>query len=103
MGNFRITSSVNNVQYNYEDENLKVDGNYEKDIDGKLQGLHGNIYRSDENGVNGEYVGYFNGTYNGDEIRYSFSDMTRKMSNLVWDAVDEIEENVLSDKKGEEE
>lgn len=102
MGTFNIISSTLNNQYTYTDENLIVDGSYTKDAQsGNLQNINGSCYRNN-NGEKGEYVGNFNGYMRDDEIRYSLSEMSRKDSNKVWDAIDEIEQNVLGENNEQE-
>jgi hypothetical protein len=46
-------------------------------------------------GGQGEYIGNFNGYMRDGEVKYSISEMSRKDANKVWDAIDEIEQNIL--------
>ena len=103
MGTFQITNSTLNSSYTYTDESVVVTGNYDKD--GKtstLKSISGSCYRKTEQGEQGEYIGNFNGYMREDEVRYSLSEMSRKDSNLAWDAIDEIEQNVLGGEEGGE-
>ena len=96
MGTFNVISSTLNSQYEYKDANLFVNGNYSKDATtNTLQNVSGSCYRITPDGGQGDYVGNFNGYMRDDEIRYSLSEMSRKDSNKVWDAIDEIEANIL--------
>ena len=103
MGTFTVTSSSLNSQYEYKDENVVVNGSYQKDAQtDTLQNISGSCYQADGNGEQGEYIGNFNGYLRSGEVRYSLSEMSRRDSNLVWDAIDEIEQNILGT-NGEEE
>lgn len=98
MGTFTIKSSTLNDAYEYKASSIVVNGNYTKDAEsGKLQNISGSCYRADQQGNQGEYIGNFNGSpRNDDEIYYSLSEMSRRDSNLVWDAIDEIEGNIIN-------
>ena len=96
MGTFNVISSTLNSQYEYKDANLFVTGNYSKDATtDTLQNISGSCYRITPDGGQGDYVGNFNGYMRDGEIRYSLSEMTRKDSNDVWDAIDAIELNII--------
>lgn len=98
MGTFNVISSTLNSQYEYKDANLVVNGNYSKDATtNTLQNVSGSCYRITPDGGQGDYVGNFNGYMRDEEIRYSLSEMSRKDSNKVWDAIDEIEVNILGE------
>ena len=74
-----------------------VQGNYVKDaVNGNLQSINGECYRKNEQGETGEYIGNFNGFPQPDgSINYDLSQMKRSDSNLVWDAIDDIQNEVL--------
>ena len=95
MGTFNIISSTLNNQYEYKDASLVVNGNYTKDAQNDtLQNISGSCYRINTAGEQGDYVGNFNGYPKDGDIVYDLSQMNRRDSNLVWDAIDEIEPNV---------
>jgi hypothetical protein len=98
MGNFEIKSSQLNNSFAYENEQVIVNGSYTKDAgSGDLLSVHGDVY-SNNSGVQGVYIGNFNGTVNAKgEIGYDLSAMSRQDSNKVWDAIDEIEPYVLGE------
>lgn len=103
MATFEIKSQTNNATYEYKDENLVVQGNYVKDgTSGDLVSVSGSCYRVNQQGQQGEYVGNFNGYMRDGEIRYTMSEMSRKDSNNVWDAIDEIEAHILGENNTEE-
>lgn len=98
MGTFNVISSTLNSQYEYKDANLVVNGSFAKDATtDTLQNISGSCYRITPDGGQGDYVGNFNGYMRDGEIRYSLSEMSRKDSNKVWDAIDEIEVNILGE------
>ena len=95
MGTFNITSSTLNNSYEYKDENIIVNGNYTKNAQtDSLQSINGSCYRINSEGEEGDLVGNFNGNVRNGEIYYSLSEMPRRDANLVWDAIDEIEQYV---------
>lgn len=94
MSKFEITSSSLNNQYNFEDDNVKVQGGYALNAqDNSLQSVSGTVYRNN-GGQQGELIGNFNGYVRDGETRYSLSEMSRRDANKVWDAIDEIEQNI---------
>ena len=96
MSKFEITSSSLNNQYNFEDDNTKVQGGYALNAqDSTLQSVNGSVYRNNE-GQQGEFIGNFNGTVRDGVIRYTLSEMSRRDANLAWDAIDAIEAEITS-------
>ena len=96
MSKFEITSSSLNNQYNFEDENVKVQGGYALNAqDNSLQSVNGSVYRNNE-GQQGDFIGNFNGYVRDGVIRYSLSEMSRRDANLAWDAIDAIEAEITS-------
>jgi hypothetical protein len=95
-----------NNSYTYEDENVNVQGNYTMDATQPIQTLQtvsGSVYKVPTKvGEQGEYIGNFNGYMRDGEVKYSISEMSRKDANKVWDAIDEIEQNILGTNGGEE-
>jgi hypothetical protein len=94
---FIITSTTATSQFNYKNV-IIVQGSFVKNaMSGDLMSIHGDCYRKNAQGEQGEYIGYFDGTPNGSEIDYDLSKMNRSDSNLVWDAIDEIEPEILGE------
>ena len=93
---FNIISSTQETSYKYKDV-IIVQGNYVKDaVNGNLQSINGSCYRKNAQGEMGDYIGNFNGNPQpSGEITYDLSQMKRSDSNLVWDAIDDIESQVL--------
>lgn len=97
MSTFNITSSTLNSNYEYKNGVVIVTGGYSKNATtDTLQSISGSVY-NDNNGEQGDYIGNFNGYMREGEVRYSLSEMSRKDSNKVWDAIDEIEVYVLGE------
>lgn len=93
---FNITSSTLNTSYNYKDV-IIVQGSFVKDATtGNLTSINGSCYRKNQQGEQGDYIGKFNGSPQpSGEITYDLSQMSRADNNLVWDAIDDIESQVL--------
>ena len=95
MSEFVVKSSTLNSQYEFKDVNIIVNGNFQKNAqDGKLTSISGECYRNVDGNM-GDSFGYFNGYPNGDEMMYDLSQMKRADSELVWDAIEAIEAEVL--------
>ena len=102
MGEITINTSKLNKGYSYKSETLLIGGSYQTDEKtGRLDNVNGNVYRNDH-GEQGAYVGQFNGYWRGDEVKYSVTDMSRKDSAMVWDAIDEIEAYILGENENNE-
>ena len=94
---FNITSSTLNSSYNYTDV-IIVQGNFVKDAStGTLTSINGQCYRVNASGQQGDYIGNFNGYPQGDEIVYDLSQMKRSDSNLVWNAIEDIQAQILGE------
>ena len=92
---FNINSSTLNSEYEYKNTGIIVQGSFVKNaVSGDLQSISGSCYRNNA-GQLGDYFGNFNGYPQGDDITYDLSQMKRSDSNLVWDAIDDIESQVL--------
>lgn len=95
MSEFIIKSETKNAQYEYKDTNIIVIGNYVKNAQTDVvTSIYGDCYRN-VNGEMGDHFGYFNGYPNGDEMVYDLSQMKRADSNIVWDAIDDIEAEIV--------
>lgn len=103
MEKFEIKSQSLTTQYEYENDDVTVNGTYNSDkTEAEVQGINGQVYRKPEGEGRGEYVGNFTGTMGEDGMEYSLSKMTRRNTNLVWDAIDGIEARVLPAENVEE-
>ena len=95
MSEFVVKSSTLNSNYEFKDVNIIVSGNFQKDAQTEaLTSISGECYRNVDGNM-GDSFGYFNGYPNGNEMMYDLSQMKRADSELVWDAIEAIEEEVL--------
>lgn len=102
MGSFNLKASSLNSSYEYKNNVLVVTGSIAKDaLTNTLQSLSGACHRKNSEGEAGDYVGNFNSHIRNGEIKYSLSEMSRQDSNLVWDAIEEIEPYVLGENQEE--
>lgn len=102
MGQFEIKTQRNNATYEYTGDSLIVQGNFVKDATtNNLVSINGSCYNKNQQGELGEYIGNFNGYMRDNQIRYTMSEMSRRDSNKVWDAIDEIETNIIGNGEAE--
>lgn len=95
MSTFNITSSTLNSNFNYENDNLSINGSFQQDAKtDELQTISGTAYKPNGEGQQGTYVGNFNGRMVNGVMKYTLSDMTRQDTMLVLDAIDEIEQYI---------
>ena len=96
MGTFKITNSELNNQFKFANENVVVEGSFNKDAKTEdLKSINFAAYTKGEEDTLGDYIGSVNGILRDGEIAYSLGEMTRSKARLVWDAIDEIEQNIL--------
>ena len=100
MGNFVIQSQKTTVDYKYTNtaNTCIVTGQYSKNVStGALESYNGQMYRVNQQGQQGEYIGNFNAYYREQQqqLKYNMSEIARKDSDLVWDTIDELEPYVL--------
>jgi hypothetical protein len=102
MGTFTKTRSVLDNQYSYVNESLMIAGNYILDAaTNALINVSGSVFVVGVNGNQGDFIGSFNGSMDDDKMSYSFSQMTKEQSDLVWVAVKEIEPYILGEENKE--
>ena len=95
MEKFEIKSQSLTTQYEYENDELVVNGSYDSDkAESTVQSTQGSAYRQAEGEGRGEYVGNFTGTLTDGEMEYTMSKMNRRTANLLWDAIDGIEAHI---------
>jgi hypothetical protein len=93
MGTIKVTSSALNVNFTYENENLFINGSYQKDAKSdELKNISGTCRKPESGSQTGEYIGNFNGRNENGTMKYSFSDMTRQGTIVILDTIDEIEQ-----------
>lgn len=96
MGTFTKTQSVLDNQYSYVNASLAISGNYYVDATtSTFKSVSGSVFAMDSEGIQGEFIGSFNGSISGEKMIYSFSQMTKEDYDLVWEAIKEIEPHVI--------
>ena len=104
MKEFEITSSNLNSQYTYKDDNVVVNGGFQQNAQtNEVTNISGQMWRKDAQGNQGDYICNFNGFMRDGEMQYSVSDVKRKDAGIVWDAIDEIEANIMGENQPAEE
>ena len=92
MGNFEIVSSMLNINFTFNNENVSINGSAQKDGEtGDMQTLSGACYTPSESGE-GDYIGNFNGHRRDGKMRYSLSEIAPADLQKVADAISEIED-----------
>ena len=100
MGTFIKTLTTIDNQYSYQNESLIISGNYfVNGATSAFKSIIGSVFSVDTELQQGEFIGTFNGSMIEDKMSYSFSQMTKEQSDLVWVAVKEIEPYVLGKDK----
>lgn len=94
---FKITSTTSTSNFEYTDK-IAVKGYFNKDVDNnKVTSINADCYRIDEQGQIAQSFGRFSGSpdIQTGEFDYDLSKMSRSDSNLVWDAIEAIEPQIL--------
>ena len=98
MGKFTTTQSNLDNQYSYINESVMISGNYILDAKtSAFKNVSGSVFAYDENNVQGDFIGSFSGSLVDGEMNYSLSQMTKAQSDLVWAAINEIEQYVFGE------
>ena len=94
MGNFEIVSSMLNINFKFNNENVSINGSVQKDgKTGDMQTLSGACYTPSESGE-GEHIGNFSGHNRDGQMRYSISEMSTEYMEAVRSAITEIEHGI---------
>ena len=92
MGNFEIVSSMLNINFTFNNENVSINGSVQKDgKTGDMQTLSGACYTPSESSE-GDHIGNFNGHRRDGKMLYSLSDIAPADAQKVADAIAEIED-----------
>ena len=98
MGNLVIKDSVSKTTFEYSNEKMIAQGEYEKGLQGKLKTVRATCFHKNEDGTIGTNFGNFNGIMRADgKVHYSMSEMSREDSMTVWAAIDEIEPEIIGE------
>ena len=101
---FEITNQNINTQFEFDAENVIIQGNYVKtDKDGNLKSVQGNVFAKNEDGTIGTGIGNFSGHVRGNVLKYTFSEMTITDAAVVLEAIGKLEPNITGKKTDEPE
>lgn len=104
MGNLVIKDSVSKTTFEYSNDKMIAQGQYEKGLQGKLKTVKATCFHKNEDGTIGTNFGNFNGIMRADnKVHYSMSEMSREDSTTVWAAIDEMEPEIIGEDKDNEE
>ena len=97
MGNFEIVSSMLNINFTFNNENVSINGSAQKDGNTcDMQTLSGACYTPSKSGE-GEHIGNFNGHRRDGKMRYSISEMSTEYMEAVRSAITEIEQDIQNE------
>ena len=100
MTKFEILNKTVNSNYEYEDNNLKVNGSYSKDATtGTVLSMSGQMYDIDDL----HSVGNFRGDLQIGEMKYSLSGVKVEDGAKAWQAISDIATRVQAEDSAEQE
>ena len=98
MGNLVIKNEVSKTTFEYSNDKMIAQGEYEKGLQGKLKTIRATCFHKNEDGTISTNFGNFNGIMRADgKVHYSMSEMSREDSTTVWDAIDEMEPEIIGE------
>lgn len=98
MGNLVIKDSTSKTTFEYSNDKMIAQGEYEKGLQGKLKTVKATCFHKNQDGTIGTNFGNFNGIMRADDkVHYSMSEMSREDSTTVWDAIDEMEPEIIGE------
>lgn len=98
MGNLVIKDSTSKTTFEYSNEKMIAQGEYEKGLQGKLKTVKATCFHKNEDGTIGTNFGNFNGIMRADgKVHYSMAEMSREDSMTVWAAIDEMEPEIIDE------
>lgn len=104
MGNLVIKDSTSKTTFEYSNEKMIAQGEYDKGLQGKLKTVKATCFHKNEDGTIGTNFGSFNGIMRADgKVHYSMSEMSREDSKTAWAAIDEMEPEIIGNDKDNEE
>ena len=95
-GNLRVVAATENTQYEYKTQEIVVYATLRKDVvSNEVREFSGQVYVLSGD-VQGDFIGSFNGYMRDGVMKYSLSEMSRQQSNKVWDAIDDMEPEIIT-------
>ena len=90
MGNFVIKNQTSKTTFEYSNDVLMAQGEFEK-AESELKTVRANFFRKNKDGNIGDNIGNITGSMRGGKMHYSASEMSLEDAAAVWAAVGEIE------------
>ena len=95
-GTLRVVAATENTQYEYKTQEIVVYATLRKDVvSNEVREFSGQVYVLSGD-VQGDFIGSFNGYMRDGVMKYSLSEMSRQQSNKVWDAIDDMEPEIIT-------
>ena len=95
-GTLRVVAATENTQYEYKTQEILVYATLRKDVvSNEVREFSGQVYVLSGD-VQGDFIGSFNGYMRDGVMKYSLSEMSRQQSNKVWDAIDDMEPEIIT-------
>lgn len=95
-GTLRVVAATENTQYEYKTQEILVYATLRKDVvSNEVREFSGQVHVL-SGGMQGDFIGSFNGYMRDGVMKYSLSEMSRQQSNKVWDAIDDMEPEVIT-------
>ena len=89
-------AATENTQYEYKTQEIVVYATLRKDVvSNEVREFSGQVYVLSGD-VQGDFIGSFNGYMRDGVMKYSLSEMSRQQSNKVWDAIDDMEPEIIT-------
>lgn len=97
---FVIVNETTRQEYKVTMDTAIVTGSIDRQ-QGAVISINGTAFEKTSSGEQGVYIANFNGRMADGEMKYSFSEVDKSQSELLWDAIDVIEEAIFNDEPGE--
>ena len=92
---FEITNEKVNKEYKVTTDETVATGNISLQ-QGEVKQISGTVFTKNAEGNQGEYIGNFNGQKRGEEMKYSFSEMSYNQSVAAWEVIETIENSIFN-------
>ena len=96
MGNFAIKNQTSKTTFEYSNDVLIAQGEFEKS-EAELKTVRANFFRKNKDGNIGDNIGNITGSMRGGKMHYSASEMSLEDAAAVWAAVGEIDTFISED------
>ena len=96
MGNFEIKNQTSKTTFEYSNDVLIAQGEFEK-AESELKTVHANFFRKNKDGNIGDNIGNITGSMRGGKMHYSASEMSLEDAPAVWAAGGEIATFIIED------